>query len=98
MSSWFTRISKGETTSNQIECWRLAQQNDGNANGIYWNFRHGLCQALNNYENVLPWPTSFPDSRSSIKLCIKSKLVGKNVHTFNSSYFYYMNISHVLCV
>ena len=33
-----TKIPKGENASNRDECWRLAQQNVGNASGIYWKY------------------------------------------------------------
>ena len=78
LSSWASRISYGESTSNREECWRLAQQNVGNANGIYWGFDVGICRALVHYQKVLPWPTSFPDFQSGVKLCLKTELVGKN--------------------
>ena len=78
LSSWVTRISNGESTSNREECWRLAQQNVVNANGIYWDFDYGYCRALVHYQKVLPWPTSFSDIQRHIKLCLKTELLGKN--------------------
>ena len=82
MSSWGSPISEGETALNQKDCWTLAQENVGNANGIYWDFASGYCRALTNYNIVLPWPTSFPKDQDRTKLCIKSKLVGKNFHRY----------------
>ena len=78
MSSWGTWISRGESTSNREECWRLAQQNVGNANGIYWDYDIGYCRALVDYQKVLPWPKSFPNHQDMTKLCLKTELVGKN--------------------
>ena len=82
LSSWGSNIPKGETKWNQQDCWRLAQENVANAYGIYWDFTSGYCRALDDYNKVLPWPTSFPDGRNMIKLCIISNLVGKNVHCY----------------
>ena len=78
LSSWGTWIPNGERTSNREICWRLAQENVGNANGIYWDFDAGYCRAVEHYQRLLPWPTSFPHHQSETKLCLKSELVGKN--------------------
>ena len=78
LSSWYTRVSKGESISNRDDCWMLARQNVDNAKGIYWSFDVGFCRALVHYQEVLPWPTSFPDNQNARKLCIESHLVGKN--------------------
>jgi len=81
LSSWHAEISAGESTSNRDECWRLAQQNVGNANGIYWSFDIGYCRALVHYQKVLPWPTSFPDHQNVTKLCLKTELVASKVRS-----------------
>jgi len=81
LSSWGTQISYGESTSNRDECWRLAQQNVGNANGIFWDFKIGICRAIVHYQKILPWPTSFPDDQSRSKLCLKTELVASKARS-----------------
>ena len=56
----------------------LARQNVDNAKGIYWDFNGGKCRAIDHYQKVLPWPTSFPDNQNARKLCIESHLAGNN--------------------
>ena len=34
--------------------------------------------AIESFQSLLPWPKSFPDDKSSTKLCILSHLIGKN--------------------
>ena len=85
MSSWIFSIPKEETETSLNECWKIAQQNNPDIFGVYWSYGVGKCRGIVKTVGLLPWPTKFPDSQSSAKLCLLEDLAGKYTHSTNSS-------------
>ena len=78
VSNWDGTIPIGEDDSIRDDCLRLAQKNVKDLVGIYWNFAGGYCRAITSYQSLLPWPNSFPQDKSTTKLCVFSHLIGEN--------------------
>ena len=75
---WGDNVPKGQSDSNQNECWKRAKQNVENAIGIWWDHNTGACRAVDDVKPLLPLPLSFPDEQETSKLCILRQYHGKN--------------------
>ena len=76
ISSWITGdINAGINVLNRNRCMKLAQENVENSVGIYWSHDVGVCRAIIDVKPLLPWPKSFPDYQSRIKLCVLKNVI-----------------------
>lgn len=80
LTAWSTfSFPPGNTLSNQEACWRLVKQKFDNAVGLLFNHNVGFCRGIINAGPLLPWPTFFPDSRTTVKLCILKNVAGESI-------------------
>ena len=85
LTAWSTfSFPPGNTLSNQDSCWRLVKQKFDNAVGLLFNHNVGFCRGIINAGPLLPWPTFFPDNRSTLKLCILKNVAGESILSIHS--------------
>ena len=81
MSSWIFSIPSEETEASLNECWKIGLQNNPDIFGVYWSYGVGKCSGIVKTVGLLPWPSMFPDSQSSSKLCLLEDIAGKHTHS-----------------